>query len=495
RDRATWRACGSCGQLAPVSARDAPTGASLCWRCYQPPVDRCDRCGQVHPIRSRLSGQAICQRCYRGRWDTCHRCEDTTWCYRHQNQILCLRGVLAAKLTTMLTGPHGDISAEWRPLHELLTQAPHPRTQLRWLRHSEAARLVRTLVQQGQPPTHEALDAAAGSRTGTAAAVEHLRALLVSVGTLQERDNYLARLQVRLNTLITQAHPEDRTVLRRYATWQLIPRVRRASQRGRHTASRAYGARSALGSATHFAAWLRDHDASLATATQAHLDLYLTRHPRQASRVGPFLRWCRRHRFTHALDIPRIDYEPPRHRSTPRRDVLTSALTDDTWPIRERAAACLLLLYAQRPSTIVQLTTAARTTEDGTTFLTLGSVPIALPPRLAELVNALPENTRDGAAAAATTTEPWLFPGDRPGHHLDPTSLRLLLRRRGISPRPARNAALTDLASQVPVPALAKLLGLSTAAAEGWSITASNRWNGYSAKRIAHHNVDSPPRS
>jgi hypothetical protein len=390
---------------------------------------------------------------------------------------------LTAKLTLFLTGPNGGISADWLPLYELLIHAPHPRTQLRWLRHSEAARLVHTLVQEDQPPTHAALDAAAGSRTGAAAAIEHLRALLVSVGTLEERDNHLARLQVRLDQLIAGAHPDDRTVLRRYATWKLIPRVRRASQRGRHTASRAYGVRTILSSATHFAAWLRDHDASLATATQAHFDLYATRHPRQIDRVGPFLRWCRQHRFTPPLVIPRIDYEPPRHRSTPRRDVLTSALTDGTWPVRERVAACLLLLYAQTPSTIVQLTMAARSTHDGTTSLTLGTVPIILPPRLAELVNALPEDTRTGAAAAAATSDPWLFPGDRPGHHLDPTTLRLLLKRRGIHPRRARNAALTDLASQVPVPALAKLLGLSTAAAEGWSVTAGNRWNAYSANR------------
>lgn len=148
RDTTTWRPCSSCGQTRPIAKRVQRTGAPLCPACYQPPTATCDLCGQDGPIRSRKPGFTICVRCYRGRWHPCHDCHATTWAYLHEGEIRCLRCILTAKLTTLITGPDGHPQPEWIPLRDLLADAPHPRTQLRWLRRSEAARLVEHLCRE-----------------------------------------------------------------------------------------------------------------------------------------------------------------------------------------------------------------------------------------------------------------------------------------------------------------------------------------------------------
>ena len=171
--------------------------------------------------------------------------------------------------------------------------------------------------------------------------------------------------------------------------------------------------------------------------------------------------------------MPGITYRPPRRRlpNTLRRQHLEQALTESGWSTRERAAASLVLLYALSPAAIVRITADQLTPIGDGATLTIGKTPLSLPPAISALLLELPDGHRDGAAAAARPhDEPrWLFPGDRPGHHLDPTTLARLLRQHGIQPRLARNTAMAELALEVPVPAIAALLGVCTTTAESWA--------------------------
>jgi hypothetical protein len=84
-------------------------------------------------------------------------------------------------------------------------------------------------------------------------------------------------------------------------------------------------------------------------------------------------------------------------------------------------------------------------------------------------------NLRTAGGMIAT---PWLFPGYRPGKHLDAESIMMRLRWLGINHLGARNSAVGNLVAEVPPPLVAELLGYSyqvtqrhaeLAAAQPWS--------------------------
>ncbi len=76
--------------------------------------------------------------------------------------------------------------------------------------------------------------------------MEHLRQLLVSGGALPARDEQLSRLERTLGALLEQAHPEDAAVLRRYAAFHVLPRVRSRLDRGANTVGVCDAATNAL---------------------------------------------------------------------------------------------------------------------------------------------------------------------------------------------------------------------------------------------------------
>ena len=78
--------------------------------------------------------------------------------------------------------------------------------------------------------------------------------------------------------------------------------------------------------------------------------------------------------------------------------------------------------------------------------------------------------------AAAETPSSWIAPAR--------VSARFKVRGLGINARPARNAALTALAGELPASVLADLIGLSTTAAIHWCAIARRDWTGYLAARI-----------
>ncbi|MBV6695692.1 hypothetical protein KV557_00955 [Kitasatospora aureofaciens] len=61
-------------------------------------------------------------------------------------------------------------------------------------------------------------------------------------------------------------------------------------------------------------------------------------------------------------------------------------LTDDALPVADRIAGLLILLYVQKITTIVQLTTDHVTLEPDRVLLSLGSRPITLPAPLDALL-------------------------------------------------------------------------------------------------------------
>jgi integrase len=84
------------------------------------------------------------------------------------------------------------------------------------------------LASGRRPLTHATLDDLPPSK-----AVEHLRSVLVATAVLPARDEQLARLQRWISqTLTERTDPRDRELLRRYAVWHELRRIR---QRNRGT--------------------------------------------------------------------------------------------------------------------------------------------------------------------------------------------------------------------------------------------------------------------
>jgi hypothetical protein len=85
-------------------------------------------------------------------------------------------------------------------------------------------------------------------------------------------------------------------------------------------------------------------------------------------------------------------------------------------------------------------------------------------------------NLRTGGGIIAN---PWLFPFNRPGRHLDPQTIMLRLRWLGINLFGARNSALGNLVAEVPPPVVAELLGYSDQVTQRHAELAAQPWSRY----------------
>lgn len=157
-------------------------------------------------------------------------------------------------------------------------------------------------------------------------------------------------------------------------------------------------------------------------------------------------------------------------------------LHDDTIRLYTRVAGLFLLLYAQPLARICRMRTAQVCEHaDRRLTITFDTFPVELPQPLDQLV--CEQLTRRGQASYASRPDYWLFPGGIPGKHLVTENIRAQLVERGIQPRAARNAAMFQLAAEIPTPLLADILGLGATTATSWAALASRDWSQYTAQR------------
>ena len=108
-----------------------------------------------------------------------------------------------------------------------------------WLDKSAAPTILRELT--GQPLTHTALDTLPAGKT-----VEHLRSILVAIGTLPPRDEQMARLERWITSVVAdRCDPDERGMLHRYAVWHVLRRLRGRLKgaRAKHSVGGRYGGR------------------------------------------------------------------------------------------------------------------------------------------------------------------------------------------------------------------------------------------------------------
>jgi hypothetical protein len=540
------RRCGSCGKAAPIAVRGRGGQPDICVNCYRMPeavcavcgrrrecnfaatshpvcpscspkaTAPCARCGQDRPPQARWPEGPVCDPCYttalrhRGRCascgaqrrlvsppgpdaDTCadcaglavtHACAGCGIEDKLYERGRCARCSLRRRATALLAGPDGQVPAGLTPVLEAISAARNPRSALNWLRRPGAA-LLAGLAAGTLPASHQALDAHPRRR-----AADFLRHMLTAGGVLPPRDEELARTGQWLAGILQAVEPDTaRRLVRAYATWQVMRRLRASAGRAARPRTYTAHARRNIRAAAAFLTWLHGHGRALAGCRQADVESWLATGP-AACQVRDFLSWAARHGHCQAFDIPGpIRAGGAAARQDERWELAARLLHDDTLDPTDRAAGCLLLLYGQQLSRIAAMTASQVTTGDGAVRVRFADHDVPVPEPLGVVLAELIRHGRTHTGTGSPAVTPWLFPGGLPGKPITAPRLGSRLRALGISAQTGRRAALLDLAAQLPAAVLADLLGLAPGTAVRWMRQAGGDWSGYAAElaRTRHH--------
>jgi hypothetical protein len=260
----------------------------------------------------------------------------------------CARCALTGKLAAALDDGSGRVNPALTPLLEALTRMDKPNAGLIWLRNPKVGQLLGGLATGRIPLIHEGLHAVASWRTGA-----YLRDLLMTCGVLPAIDKQLVGYEALLHRRLAElADSPHLRLLRQFAVWYQLPRLRAKAQARPLTPSHRQFASDQLTQAHGFLGWLAARGHTLAQATQADLDAWhATHNDHQRRTLRALLRWAVR-----AGRLPRRRLPPlPVRRAAPitqhrRLELLGQLLTDQDRPLRSRVAACLMLLFAQPPA-------------------------------------------------------------------------------------------------------------------------------------------------
>ena len=459
--------CCRCSRDRALAAR-FPDGP-LCTTCLDHAVrtrGTCPGCGQDKTLPGRTAAaEPICGDCagITRRFD-CRRCGVDA----HRRGRLCARCKIADRAGRLL----GDeATAGLAPLARALHASANPAATLDWLNTPHIAALLTDLAAGRLALTHQAFAA----RPDWRAAV-YLRDLLMNCGLLPDADrqllDYDSWLRRRLDDL--DGHPHQQ-LLRQFGMWHQLARMRaRAASGPLRPTARQY-AEQRFTTACTFLTWVHARGGHPARLTQADIDTWHATCPagqRPASRA--FLTWAMDRGHMTRLDLPSIRFGTGEAITQQQRITLLRryALTD-TDPLRVRAAACLMLLYAQPLSRVLRLTlTDLDHQPGGQLCLRIGEPASPVPEPFAQVLLLQ-------AAHAALTTSIWLFPGRNPGQPAAYITVFNQLRSLGFPMRTGRISALRELAAQAPAPVIADALGFHHTTTHRQHVNAGATWSRY----------------
>lgn len=479
--RANAEPCTECGRTLGVWSR-TQTGAPVCPLCTRMKAKtNCFQCDNVRIVAARIDGEPFCKFCYRkhpASFRECESCGNIERLYHFGKCAACVADLL---LHELLGEENGVIPPGRQDLYEALSGST-PRRLIAWITDSPAVPPFRQLLTSGDQITHEHLDALLPNR-----AIDVLRRVLVTAGMLHGRDERLATLERWIDDFLpTISDPEERSLLERYCRWTHLRRLRRKSRTAPISSSQIGAIRGDLSRARTLLAWLHTRGTHFTDATAADIDQYLTIRPEHRG-IAQLINWAKRHGY------PALPHVTPPQRSAPR-DLIAEderwrkvqrLLHDTDLHVGDRLAGLLVLLYGQWPSRIVRLTTDHMSVANIVT-LKLGREPLHLPPEIGNLATELAARRDNRIQIAVDNEHLWLFPGDLPGTHLTSAHLTTRLNRLGIRTRLGRNAALINLAVEVPSSVLSGLLGIDIGTATSWRAVAGARRAMY-AGEIARH--------
>ncbi|MFG2041974.1 hypothetical protein [Dactylosporangium sp. NPDC048998] len=466
--------CFLCGDITGCGI-SRTTGRPWCPTCQRRTAN-CSRCTRLVPIAAGTLTHPICADCAPPpAWLACPACSDPD----HPKPGRCERCRINRRLDEIM-GPAGaDLPAGLLALRHDIATAENSITAKRWLTKQPAASVLADLAAGRMPLTHEAFD-----QLPKRPALEHLRLTLVAVGALPERDEELVRLEQTLTDFLCQQQdPNRRRILHRYLIWNLLRRLRSRNNGRRTTRQQVLRIRLHRRAAEAFLDWLDTHNLTLDTFGQPDLERWQN-DPSGSYRyeTATFIRWAHANKLTSAYLKARRWQGPVSALDGDQRWMTARQLLHDTTiDADDRLAGLLLLLYAQRPSTIALLTTDQITVTGDDVSIRFGRTPIRLPHPVDNLARDVVATRKGHATIGAAAPSRWLFPGGQPGRPISTERLKLRLNQLGIRPNQARSTALFQLATEIPAAILARTLGISVNSAVRWQQISAGDWASYAA--------------
>ena len=481
-----------CTQCSPRAAAAAPAAARSARRRRAGPKDR----SATPATRAALRHRGPCASCGQVRRlveppglaaDTCaacagiavtHACGDCGTEDKLFEKERCARCSLRRRAAALLSGRDGEVPGDLAGVFEAICSARTPRAALNWLRAGAGAAILADLAAGRLAATHEALDQHPRPR-----AAGHLRQMLVTGGVLAPRDEELARTEQWLAALLASIEPaEHRRLVRAFATWDVMRRLRRTAAASSPAAD-LHRARPAHHQGCGPVPRLARPNAEPRSPAAARPTSMIGSPPAPAL-ATPAASWpgpppdgtAPRSKFR----LPHTRPGPPSPPSGAGNWLpgcsTTTASSSPTGP--PAAWSC----STARTSTRIAALTTSQVTGHGTATSTIRLGQPSTRPRTARppAPHLAPAKASPTTASATPRDSPWLFPGLLPG----PLDARLgqRLRALGIPVKAARRAALIDLAAQLPAAVLADLLGLHPTTAVKWMHQAGGDWNRYAAQ-------------
>lgn len=393
----------------------------------------------------------------------------------------CARCILRERLTDLLTDPStGQVHVRLRPVFDEIVGSERPQTGIWWLRKRPGTgpRLLGRMARGEVAISHDTFRALPSDR-----AHNYVRDLLAAVGVLPAYEPRIERMLPWLEAKLAPVPADQADLVRRFAHWQVLRHLRTVADQGRLTKAIIDNAREQISAAIRLLAFLHQNQTTAAAATQVQLEHYQADRGRMLWSEQPFIAWLRTSRTNTRLRVPYIASGPPAVTVSDQQrwHHVQRLLHDDTLRGYTRIGGLFTLLFAQPLTRIVAMRTDQVTLVDGRVDVTFHKVAIQMPALVDRLI--ADHLCRRGKSLYAARGTGWLFPGGKPGRHLETENIRGQLVAIGIKPYEARKAALFALAAQMPAPVLAELLGLSDNNAADWARLAARDWTGYIADR------------
>ena len=441
----------------------------------------CPGCGQdrVLPGLAADSRQPICTDC--AGFTSGYRCLRCGGEGKLHADRLCTRCTFRDRLSELLDDGTGRIRPELVPLVDYLLAMNNPLSGLTWLyprkgRDRSPADLLRDLGRGNVELAHEAFHTLEPWR-----AAAHLREMLMACGVMPAVDKQICGFERWLiGHLATITDPDHAQIVRRFATWHLLPQLRAKAERKPINPTNRRHAHDQVIHATRFLEWLAEQQLTLAICRQADMNSWHVENT--AGRHGllrTFLLWCIENKLMQRFRLPMKE----RHRRSPmppedRIELIGHVLTDEDQPLRSRAAAVIVLLYAQPLSRVARLTIDDVIRDGDQVLLRLGEPPSPVPEPVASILLAWIDN-RTNMNTATNRDSRWLFPGRRAGQPMHPDSLGGLVKALGVSNLPARTSAMRQHVQQMPAPVVADALGYHPVTTTKLAAEAATTWSRY----------------
>ena len=439
---------------------------------------QCPGCGHRRPLAFQVAARLVCAGC--AGVDSPFAC---TQCGREDHPygaVRCARCFLRERLTELLNDPTtGQVHVRLRPVFDELVGSQRPQTALWWLTKKPGVgpALLARMASGELAIAHQTFAALPQDR-----AHDWLRDLLSATGVLEAWEPRIERMTPWLTTVLAPLPEDHAEVVRRFAHWHVIRKMRQAAAHGHLSQARANNARRRIRDAIEFLELLDQHGVTVADATQDHLDRHLATHPGRGRGIASFIAWLRSSRTNTRLTVPWVDPGPPQVTVTDadRWAGVEHLLHDDTLRSYTRLGGLFTLLFAQPLSRIVAMRSDQVTTTGAAVHVRFGAVPIQMPPILDDLVR---DHLQLRGQSPYGRDAGWLFPGGVPGRPLTTENIRSQLVDVGIKPYQTRKATLFQLAAQIPAPVLAELLGMTDRNASQWAHLAARDWQNYISLR------------